>query len=334
MLTRRSALAGATATVAMPAVATRAAGADFELKWGHSMPRSHPLTLRGMEAAEKIRTLTSGRVNIQLFPDSQLGADNDMTSQVRSGALELYTPGGSSIAPLVPVAGIITTAFAFEDAATGWKAMDGDLGRLIGQRFQKVGLHMFDKMWALGFRQITTASKLVNSPADLSRLKIRVPTSPMLLSLFEALGASPVAMNVTELYSALQTKVVDGQENPLSIILTRRVNEVQKYCALTNHVWDAFLLLANKAKWETIPSNFQDIISSTLSEFALLERQDIDKSESAIQNELTQKGMVFNTPDPSAFREALKKAGFYAKWKGVYGEEAWAALTKYAGPVG
>lgn len=333
MFSRRAVLAGTAAVIAMPALRTQAVAADFEIKWGHSMAATHPLTVRGREAAEKIRSESGGRVDIQVFPDSQLGADNDMVSQVRTGALQIYTPGASSIAPLVPLAGILTTAFAFKDVSVGYSAADGDLGTLLQPRFEAVGLHMFEKVWGLGFRQVTTATKPVNTPDDLAGVKIRVPTSPMLLSIFEALGASPVSMNVTELYSALQTKIVDGQENALSIISTRRFDEVQKYCALTNHCWDAHIIVMNNDSWKGMPDDMKEIVARNLNDVGMLERGDISNSEVGFKKDLESKGLIFNTPNIDAFREKLKQAGYYAKWQGVYGDEAWEALTKYAGAV-
>lgn len=333
MINRRALLGSAIGFgLAAPAILSRPArAAEFTMRWGHSMPASHPLTLRGLEAADAIRKESNGRIDIQLFPDNQLGGDNDMTAQIRAGALELYTPANTSIAPLVPLAGIVNTAFAFPDSASGWKALDGDLGKVIIAAFAKVNLHVFDKMWANGFRQITSANKPINAPADVVGFKIRVPTSPMLLSLFKGLGAAPVSMNVSELYTALQTKVVEGQENPLSIIATRNFNEVQKYCAMTNHVWDSFIQVGNRDFFMSMPESLRAIVARNLDAAAVRQREDIDRNNASLRATLEGKGMVFNVPDPAPFREALRKAGFYAQWKGNYGEEAWSVLERYTG---
>ncbi|MEP9347784.1 TRAP transporter substrate-binding protein [Xanthobacter sp. KR7-225] len=338
MLTRRRFL-GSTAAAACGiagASATRAFGqqakpAEYTLKWGHSMQLSHPLTIRGMEAADKIRQESGGRVDIKVFPDSQLGGDTDMASQVRSGVLEMYTPAATSFAPLVPVVGIVNTAFAFKDSRQGWQAMDGDLGALIRQGFGRINLHVFDRMWENGFRQITSATKPINAPDDLKGFKIRVPISPMLLSLFKSLGAAPTSMNVSELYSALQTHIVDGQENPLSVIATRNFNEVQRYCALTNHSWDTWIQVMNMNVWKKLPADLQEIISRNMNAAALLQREDIQKLDLTLRASLEGKGMIFNSPDRAPFREALKKAGYYAEWQKVYGDVAWKALESAVG---
>lgn len=335
MLSRRTFL-GASAAIASVAAfgIKKSHAAEYTLKWGHSMQLNHPLTIRGTEAADKIREETGGRVDIQIFPNSQLGGDTDMASQVRSGALEMYTPAATSFAPLVPVVGIVNTAFAFKDSAIGWQAMDGELGALIRSDFKRLGLHVFERMWENGFRHITSSEKPVLRPDDLVGMKMRVPISPMLQSMFKALGAAPTSMNVSELYSALQTKVVDGQENPLSVIATRNFNEVQKYCSLTNHSWDTWIQVANLRAWEALPEELREVVSRSMNEAALLQREDIQNLEVALKAELEGKGMVFEMPDRDAFREALKDAGFYAEWRGVYGEEAWSALEKAVGGLG
>lgn len=330
MITKRQFLSLGGAAIAMPFIHTGARASNIRLKWGHSIARSHPLTVRGKEAAKKIRELSGGRIAIEIFSDGQLGSDNDQISQVRSGALEMYTPGGSTIGQLVPMAGLINVGFAFDSADAGWKAMDGKIGKIIAGKYEEVGLHMFPTMWALGFRQFTTSAKPINAPADLRGLKIRVPLSPAIFSLIESLSASPVMMNIAETYSSLQTRVVDGQENPLSIISTKRFDEVQKYCSLTDHVWDAFMIVMNKQIFESIPTEFQDMMAATFLEYGLLQRKDIDNLEASYKADLQKKGMVFNAPDKAPFRTALKNAGYYKGLEKTYGEGVWKTFLEYS----
>jgi tripartite ATP-independent transporter DctP family solute receptor len=336
MVTRRKLLkasVAATSFVWCGTSARPARAADFTLKWGHSMPTTHSVNIRGNEAAETILKETGGRVDIKIFPDNQLGGDNDMTAQVRSGGIDLYSAAATSIGPLVPFVGITNMAFAFGDSAQAWKALDGDLGRLVINAFTKVNLHAFDRLWANGFREITTAPNPIRSAADLKGFKIRVPTSPVLLSLFRGLGASPTSMNVSELYTALQTRIVDGQENPLSVIATRNFNEVQKYCALTNHVFDSFVMVANMESWKSLPADMQQIVARNLNDAAMQQREDADRMNASLQKDLEAKGMIFNTPDLAGFRAALKTAGFYAQWQKTYGDDSWKVLEQYSGKL-
>ena len=151
--------------------------------------------------------------------------------------------------------------------------------------------------------------------------------------MFKALEAAPASINFNEVYSALQTRVVDGQENPLAIISTAKLNEVQKYCSLTNHMWDGSWFLANRRAWERLPENLRDIVTKHINAAGLKEREDVAKLNATLQQELVGKGMTFNQTDPAPFRDKLRQAGFYAEWKGKYGDEAWAILEKFTGKL-
>jgi TRAP-type C4-dicarboxylate transport system substrate-binding protein len=151
--------------------------------------------------------------------------------------------------------------------------------------------------------------------------------------LFRHLGASPTAINFNEVYSALQTGVVDGQENPLVLIDTAKLYEVQKYCSLTNHVWAGFHTSFNVAAWKRLPPDLQETVRRIFDAEALAERQDFITMTKSEQQNLTAKGMTFNAADPKPFREVLAKAGFYPEMKKTAGDKAWALLEKYVGPL-
>ena len=126
---------------------------------------------------------------------------------------------------------------------------------------------------------------------------------------------------------------MDGQENPLAIISTAKLYEVQKFCSLTNHMWDGFWFLANKRAWDALPADVQSIVAKHVNEAGVNERTDVEKLNANLQQDLSGKGLVFNKPDPAPFREKLRSAGFYSEWKGKYGEEAWGLLEKSAGKL-
>ena len=330
---RLLATAGATALAAPLLRGRPAAAAEFTYKYANNLPLTHPMNLRAKEAAEAIGRETGGRVEIQIFPNNQLGSDTDMLSQVRSGAIEFFTLSGLILSTLVPAASINGVGFAFPDYDAVWKAMDGALGAHVRAQIGKAGLVVMDRIWDNGFRQITSSSKPITSPDDLRNFKIRVPVSPLWTSLFQAFGSAPTSINFAEVYSALQTKVVDGQENPLAIISTAKLYEVQKYCSLTNHMWDGFWMLANRRAWAALPKDAQEIVAKNWNAAAMLERADVAKLNAGLREELAKQGMVFNQPETAPFREALKKAGFYSQWKQRYGEEAWAILEQSTGAL-
>ena len=211
--------------------------------------------------------------------------------------------------------------------------MDGALGAYVRAAIGKSGLFAFAKMWDNGYRQITSSTHPIASPEDLRGFKIRVPVSPLWTSMFKAFGASPASINFNEVYSALQTKVVEGQENPLALIQIAKLYEVQKYCSLTGHMWDGFWMLANQGAWDALPPDLQEIVARNWSAGALKQRDDIVKLNLGVQGDLEKLGMVFNKPDAAAFRAVLKAAGFYTEWREKYGAEAWALLEKYSGEL-
>ena len=305
--------------------------AEFSYKYANNSPVTHPLNIRTTEAAARVLEKTSGKVEIKVFPNNQLGSDTDMLSQLRSGALEFFTLSGLILSTLVPVASINGVGFAFKDYIQVWPAMDGALGTLVRNEIAKRGLYAFAKVYDNGYRQITSANKPVKTPEDLSGFKIRVPASPLWTSMFKAFGASPTTINFNEVYTALQTHVVDGQENPLSLIDTAKLYEVQKYVAITNHMWDGFWFLANKKSFEAMPANLREIVEAEFNASAIAEREDLAKMNNGVADTLKGKGLQFVETDAAAFRGALKKAGFYEEWKGKFGAEAWGVLEKAVG---
>ncbi len=337
-ITRRrfvgSATSAAALSLAAPALLSRPAeAAEFSYKYANNLNVQHPMNQRAQEAVAKIKVESRGRLEIEVFPNNQLGGDTDMLSQVRTGAIDFFTLSGLILATLVPVASINGIGFAFKDYGEVWPAMDGGLGALVRGAVAKAGLHALDQMWDNGYRQITSSSHPITAPDDLKGFKIRVPVSPLWTSMFKAFGAAPASINFSEVYSALQTHVVEGQENPLAIIQTAKLYEVQKYCSVTNHMWDGFWMLANAASWAKLPTDLQEIAARNFNDAAVKERADVAKLNASLADDLKSKGMVFNTPDAEAFRAVLRKAGFYTEWKEKYGAEAWTVLEKYAGAL-
>ncbi len=342
-LTRRSLLKALAATpAAIPAIGAAGAvigrphvarAAEYELKYGNNLPLTHPLNVRAQQAADRIAAESKGRVAIRIFPNNQLGGDTDMLSQVRNGGLTFFTPSALVIATLVPVAAINAVGFAFADYSQVWAAMDGKLGAHVRAAIAKVGLHAFEKMWDNGFRQMTTSGKPIESAADMNGLKIRVPVSPLSIAMFKALSAAPASLQFSEVYSSLQTRIVDAQENPLPIIQVAKLYEVQKSCALSNHIWDGFWFIANGRTWNGLPPDLQAIVAAAIDDAGLAQREDIKGLNQSVQADLAAKGLAFNQPAPDSFRARLREAGFYSEWKGRFGDEAWGLLEGAVGKL-
>ena len=326
-------LGGLAAATLAPGFAMAQAGAKFNLKIAISIPESHPTSAALKAACAEVLKESNGRLTIEVYPNGQLGSDTDTVSQVRSGAIDFVCTAGTIWGNLVPVTSINTVAFAFPDYATVWKAMDGDLGAHMRAAFDKVNLVAVGKVFDHGFRQITHSSKPITVPKDLEGMKIRVPASPILTSLFKGLGASPATVPIGELYTALQTKVVDGEENALPTIDATKLYEVQKFCSYTSHVWDCFTLVGNKRSWNALPDDLKALVTRIFDAHAIKQRAAHEVLNASLEAKLKGAGMQFNQVDGRPFREVLQKSGYYTEWQRKFGPEAWALLERYSGKL-
>jgi tripartite ATP-independent transporter DctP family solute receptor len=332
-MTRRGLLSAGAAVPLIAILKYPASAAEFEYKLATGQDPTHPVNTRAQEALNRIREASGGRLDIKLFPANQLGSDTDLLAQVRNGSVEFFNLSTSILATFVPVTGILNTGFAFKDYDTVWQATDGDLGAYIRAQIAKTAITTVSRPFDNGFRHITSSTREIKTPEDLKGFKIRVPPAPMLTSLFKALDSSPAPINFNELYSALQTKVVEGEENPLAIIATTRLYEVQNSCSMTGHVWDGYWVLANKRAVQALPKDLQDIVAREFDRSTVDQREDVAKLSVSLREDLTAKGIKFIDVDREPFRQTLAKTSFYKDWKSKYGAEAWSHLEKFSGPL-
>jgi TRAP-type transport system periplasmic protein len=330
LMNRRAVVSGTAAALVLGAGRTRAA-AELRYKFATNVPLTHPLNIRLQEAFDRIRKDSNGTLEIELFANSQLGGDTDVLSQLRSGAVEFFTLSSVILSILVPIASISGIGFAMPDYDTVWRAMDGELGNRIRRDIAKTNIVAMDRIWDNGFRHITTSNKPIHSPDDLHDVKMRVPVSPLWTSMFRAFGAAPVSINAAEIYSALSTKVADGEENPLTPIWNLKLYEVQRYLALTGHMWDGYWLLANQGAWQALPDDLQSMVARHLNQSAIDQRADLADLNTNLRAKLEANGMQFNDIEKDQFRTRLRQVGFYKEWRERYGAESWSLLEKYAG---
>lgn len=334
--TRRTVLKGialaAASTLAPSAVMAQGKG-KVTMKIAITLPESHPTPVALRAACAEILKQSNGRLNIEVYASGQLGSDTDTLSQVRSGAIDFVCTAGSIYGNLIPVAAINSIAFAFPDYATVWRAMDGELGAHMAAGFDKVNLVQVGKVFDHGFRQITTSTKPVQTPADLSGMKIRVPATPLWTSMFKGLDAAPTSIPIGELYTALQTKVVDAQENALPTIEAVKLYEVQKYCSLTSHMWEYFSLVGNKRAWNALPEDLRALVTSVINANVMKQRAAHETLNGTLETKLKGQGLQFNPVNKQPFREMLQKAGYYTEWQTKFGPESWGLLEKYSGPL-
>jgi tripartite ATP-independent transporter DctP family solute receptor len=329
-VSRHGFVVGSAAAFATIGVIKPAQAADFDLKYGHDLPADHPVNVRSVEAFARIKAATKGRVQIKSFPTSQLGSDPAMLSQLRSGALEMLAFPGAFLNSVVPLASIENLAYAFPNRGAVFHAMDGELGKVIRDEIQAKGIVVFENIWENGFRDITTSTKPIRNVNDLAGLKIRVSPGKIRIDTFQSLGASPTPISLSELYTSLQTHVVDGQENPLLLIEQQKFFEVQKYVSMSDHIWSGYWTLVNQDVWNRMPKDIQTVVSTELNKAVILARNDNVILNRSVRDKLSRRGMVFNDVDKESFRKKLTDAKYYERWKAEFGSKAWAALERYS----
>jgi tripartite ATP-independent transporter DctP family solute receptor len=330
-ITRRFALTAGAALPLVAILARPAAAAQFTYRLATGQAPSHPVNVQAKAAAARILEATGGRLQIDVFPAAQLGTDQQLLSQVRLGGVQFINIASSVLATFVPTAGIVNVGFAFDGYDQIWQAMDGPLGAYISGKIGQAGLLTVGQSWNNGFREITSSVKPIHTPADLANFKIRVPSAPLLTSLFRALGADPTPIDFSEVYTALQTHLVDGEENPLAIINTAKLYEVQKYCSLSSHVWDGYWILGNPAAFRALPADVQAIVLKEFNASAIAERQATQALAESLRAQMATQGMSFIDIDKTPFRAALSAAGFYAGWKQKFGDQTWGMLEQTVG---
>lgn len=325
------------AAAALPLVSIRsgpARAAEFAYRLATGSGINGLINARLDQATGRIRDATAGRLDIRLFAGTELGSDDDQLAKLRSGETELLNITGSRISSIAPASDLTNLGFVFPNYAALWPAMDGDLGQVLRARIQAAGVVVVSKAADNGLRQITSGDKPINSPDDLRGFRIRLPDIATFTTLFQALGAVPASAGFKDLRAKLQANVIDGQENSLAAIEFAKFYEVQKYVALTNHIWDPFWLIANPQAVARLPDDLQAILRREFDRAAVEQREDVVQQDAKLHTSLAEKGMVLTVVDQAPFRAALDKVGFYKAWKPKFTPELWAALEKVTGPLG
>jgi tripartite ATP-independent transporter DctP family solute receptor len=331
---RGSFLAGSAAAFASIAILRAPArAAEHTFKWAHATQYGHPLHVNAVRVKNAVAKRSKGRLAIEIFPSNVLGGDPAMLSQVRTGAIQLYAGYGGIFSSVAPIAGIEAVGFAFKDQAQALAAFDGPLGAYVRKEMDAKGPFVtFERPWVNGFRQITTSTKPIKAVADMEGLKIRTPPSKIWVDMFHELGAAPTPIAASEMYTALQTHVVDAQENPFTILETYRLYEVQKYVSVTNHMWSNFWLVANADAFKSLPPDLQTILREEINGKALSNRREMELSNASLAEKMGRVyRMQINHVDTVPFRAKLKP--FYAKEKSDFGPEAWGLLEKSVGTL-
>ena len=298
------------AFAAMAALSTTATAATT-LRFGHANNNGELATELFQEFADKVGQRTKGEVTIKMFPAEQLGKEVDLIQQVKSGAVDLSAPSMAALSNLAPALEIASAPFLWADWAQAQNVISGPAFQpIFDELAAKHGVLMLSKIWYWGWRNLTTGSKAVNIPADMAGLKIRVPESPVWVEMIRAMGAAPTPIPFGEVYTALQQKLVDGQENPIPTIFTRKFYEVQGHLSMTRHMLQNNTVIISKRALEKLSPELQKVLYEEIATLSAKNSKVQQEREASMLEEIrkTGKTAIVDNPDRAAFAAKMDVA--------------------------
>ncbi|HHT7685655.1 TRAP transporter substrate-binding protein [Pasteurella multocida] len=294
------------ALVAGMAVFTASANAATTLRFGYEAPRSDTQHEAAKKFNELLKEKTKGEIKLSLFPDSTLGNAQTMISAVRGGTIDLEMSGSPNFSGLVPKLNVIDIPFIFQNREHAYAVLDGEIGQGLLKELEAQGLKGL-AFWEVGFRSFTNSKHPVKTPDDIKGLKVRTNQNPMYIQAFSILGANPVPMPLSELYTALETRAVDAQEHPVGIVWSAKLYEVQKHLSLTNHGYTPLIVVMNKAKFDRLSPALQSAILEAAKEAGAYQRKLNLDNEQGIIEKMQKAGIqVIETVDTKPFKAAIE----------------------------
>lgn len=275
------------------------------LKLGHTGAPDHHYQVASEMFAKNVKDRTNGEIIIEVYPSDLYGKQKQLVSQAQQGLADMVLTSDAVISSFVPIFGVLNLPFLFQDINHVANTMDGEVGEMLAQEAGKKGLEVLG-YWENGFRHITNNKNPINTPADMKGIKLRTPESKLVMDSFKALGASPVPMSFGEIYSALQTGTVDGQENPIAHLLAQKWYEVQKYLSLTGHQHYVEPLLMSQEKFQQLTPEQQKILKEEAQKIAIEIRKLATQDEQKMLDEVKKHMQVNEVPDKKPFMEAVE----------------------------
>ncbi|HYZ89819.1 MAG TPA: TRAP transporter substrate-binding protein [Myxococcales bacterium] len=283
---------------------TAAVAQPLQLKLGHVGSPGSLFDLSSQEFAKRVEQKLKGKVVVQLYGSSQLGDDTEMMQKVKLGTLDFTLPS-TVMSSVVPAFGLFEMPYLVRDR-DHMKRIEKDIvWPTLAPLAEKAGYQIV-AVWENGFRQITNNAHPIKTPADLKGIKLRVPKGKWRVKMFQAYGASPSAMGLSEVFVALQTGVMDGEENPLTQIYTSKFQEVQKYLSMTDHVYTPAYLVTSVRRWNALPADVRKGIEEAARETQAYVYKTGAEQDQELLGKLKQAGMQVNDADKGAFRAASK----------------------------
>ena len=292
------------------------------MRWGDVVAGGHPQVMMIERVAADVKAKTNGRIDIQGFPNGQMGGSRDMIESVSNGTQQLVTEGAANFGAWIPSISVTEAPFIWKNPAHLINALNGPLLEKYNEQLIKArGMRILGAVY-YGTRHLTTSNREVKTVEEAKGLKVRVPENDVFKAMAESWGAKPTPMNFNELYLALKTGTVDGQENPLPTIKSGKFHEVQKFIILTGHIMTPRLVVVNEAFWQKIPATDRKVVEDVLKTHMAWADAEIQKQEVALLDEFKAAGVTIVQPDVESFRKAtmaVVPAKFEAKWgKGTF----------------
>jgi tripartite ATP-independent transporter DctP family solute receptor len=299
----------------------------LRLRLGHVGTAGSHFDLGCQRFKQIVEVRLAGRVEIQVYPASQLGSDKEMLVALRLGALDVHVPS-SALHSVEPVLRVFDAPFLIADREQLRRLVEGPVGAEIRKRLRERGLELLG-FWENGFRMITNNVRPIVRPEDLSGIKLRTPNDPGRVRLFRVLGANPTSMPFGELFSALRQGVVDGQENPLSQIVSARLYEVQKFLSLSRHVYSPAYPIMNRAFYESLPDDVKRVLREAGEEVGRYHRA-LGQEKDAAFLDVCRKHAEVAEIDRAAFVAAARP--ILDEMEAQLGEDLFEALMKEVAP--
>ncbi len=277
---------------------------NFRLSSGSG--KDHPTGAGIAKMNACVQAKSGGKMKITPYWDNQLGNDNTATQSVRTGTIDMVLPSTAPLVPIVPEMGVLDLPFLFSNEAEADAVLDGKAGEFLSSKLPAVGLVNL-AYWENGFRNATNNKRPITRIEDFSGLKMRVMQNPVYIDTFKELGTNAVPMAFSEVYSALETKTVDGQENPIALIENMKFYEVQKYMSLTRHSYAALAMLMSKKTWDGLSAPEQEALKVCAAEGREEERKNSRARQGALLDGMKAKGLQVNEIPPADMQRIRDK---------------------------
>jgi tripartite ATP-independent transporter DctP family solute receptor len=301
-------------------VSAAGAAPKFSLRLGHAVPEENAYHYGATKFSELVEAKTNGDVHIDVFPNNQLGTgERDLIEGLQLGTVDVYVGSTGPMGGFEKKFLLFDFPFLFRDKKHVYSVLDGEIGQHIMSLLEVKGMRGLAWM-ENGFRNLTNAKVSVNGVEDVKGLKIRTMENKVHMAMWRVLGVDPTPMAWSEVFTALQQGTIDGQENPIPVIYTSKLFEVQKHLALTRHVFSPAMIVVSKTVFDSLPEEYKTIFQEAAQEAALYEREVCDKMENDFIDALRQNGMEVTTPNLAPFQEACKSV--YEEFRGELGEDA------------